>query len=206
MNQGYGISQFYEKKIKTIGFTGDWLLLTGDIERKGSWLIWGASGNGKTVFAAKLAKYLSGFERVIYNSLEEGLSVSLRRAFKLAGVSAKDKITVLDKEPISELRERLRKPKSPNLVIVDSFQYSGLTAVSYKKLLAEFDKKLFVFISHADGKEPSGRSAKTVKFDANVKIWIEGYKAFAVSRYGGDKPYIIWDKGAEDYWNKLNEK
>lgn len=202
MNKGYSMSQFFDKRIKPLGFTGDWLKLTGDVERKGGWLIWGASGNGKTVFAAKLAKYLSSFGRVLYDSLEEGFSLSLRRAFKLADITGKDKITLLDKEDIADLTERLRKPKSPNFIIIDSLQYSGLTAISYKKLIGEFSHKLFVLISHADGKLPAGRTAKTIKFDANVKIWVEGYKAFPVSRYGGGEPLEIWKQGAEDFWIK----
>ncbi len=29
---------------------------------------------------------------------------------------------------------------------------------------------------------------KSIRFDANVKIFIEGYMAYAVSRYGGGQP------------------
>ncbi|MCF6184226.1 MAG: hypothetical protein L3J56_06310 [Bacteroidales bacterium] len=200
MKQGYGIEQFYGKKTKTLDFTDEWLALIGKPEVKGSWFIWGNSGNGKTIFSVKLAKYLSTFGRVLYNSLEEGLSASLKRAFKLAEVSGKDKITLLDKEPMNELAERLRKRKSPKFIIIDSFQYTGLNAMTYKQLTNEFSNKLFIFVSHADGKQPSGRTAKTVHYDANVKIWIDGFKAFSKSRYGGTEPLTIWEEGAKKYW------
>lgn len=38
---------------------------------------------------------------------------------------------------------------------------------------------LIIFISHADGKNPAGRSAKSVMYDASLKIYIEGYRAFS---------------------------
>jgi len=204
MKQGYGISQFYGKQFKTLEFTDEWLDLIGKPEVKGSWFIWGNSGNGKTVFSVKLAKYLSKFGRVLYNSMEEGLSMSLKRAFKLADVSDSDNITLLDKETITELKERLQKHKSPRFIIIDSFQYTGLSALTYKSLINEFNNKLFIFVSHADGKKPSGRTANTVHYDANVKLWIEGFKVFPKSRYGGTEPYTVWKEGADKYW--VNEQ
>jgi len=200
MAQGYGINQFYNKRLTCFEFDGDWERLIGQPETNGSWFVHGNSGNGKTVFAAKLAKYLSRFGRVLYNSLEEGISVSLRNAFRNAEIDDNDNITILDKEQLEEFKERLRKSKSPRISIIDSFQYSGLNAVSYKELRNEFDKHLFVFISHADGKMPAGRPAKTAHYDADVKIWIEGFKAFPKSRYGGGEPFTIWQEGAEKYW------
>jgi predicted ATP-dependent serine protease len=202
MKRALSIENLYSQKFKTFEFDGEWLSLVGKPEISGSWLIWGNSSNGKTVFAAKLAKYMSNFGRVIYDSLEEGVSVSLKRAFEIAGIIDTDRIITLDKEPVSELLERLRKRKSPNIIIIDSFQYSGLTKESYKSILREFTNKLFIFISHAEGKQPSGRTARTVRYDAHVKIWIEGFKAIAKSRYGGDTPLVIWEKGAEIYWNR----
>lgn len=195
----YGIHQFYSKKFKTLNFDGKWYDFAGKPELSGSWFVWGNSANGKTSFAAQLAKYLGRFSKVAYNSLEEGLSVSLKRAFQTADITPDDNVILLDKEPMPQLIERLRKHKSPNIIIIDSFQYSGLTARSYKQLTDEFSNKLFVFVSHADGKQPAGRSAKTVHFDANVKIWIEGFKAFPNSRYGGGEPFVIWQEGAVKY-------
>ncbi len=203
MKQGIGINQFYNTKLDVFEFTDNWLAFSGKPEKNSAWFIYGNSSNGKTVFASQLAKYLSTFSRVLYNSLEEGLSVSLRNAFKNAEITAKDKITVLDKEQIAILKERLRKPKSPKIIIIDSFQYSGLNAKSYKELRNEFNKHMFIFVSHADGRLPSGRSAKSAHFDADVKIWVEGYKAMPKSRYGGNTPHTIWQQEAEKYW--INE-
>lgn len=41
-------------------------------------------------------------------------------------------------------------------MIIDSFQYSGLNYKTYKEFKERHPKKLFIFISHAEGL-PSGR-------------------------------------------------
>jgi len=180
----------------SLEFEGKWLDSFGRPERTGSWLIWGSSGNGKTRFAVQLCKYLADLgERVAYNSVEEGASESLKIPFAAESVvEAARKVLILDKEPITELIVRLDKPKSPDIIIIDSLQYTGLSYADYKHLRDSFRKKLFIFISHADGRNPAGRVAQAVRFDAFVKIWIEGYQAFPVSRYGGGEPFVVWDK------------
>lgn len=186
-------------------FEGKWQELIGDPEIKGGWLIYGPSGNGKTRFAMQLCKYLSKFERVAYDSLEEGLSKSVQMAFRAVNMyEVKSRVFLLDAEPMDELIIRLKKHKSPNIVVIDSLQYSGMTYNDYKTLRSLFPQKLFILISHAEGKNPAGRVAKSIKYDAFVKIWVEGYRAFAVSRYGGGEPYTIWDEGADEYWIEQN--
>ena len=167
-------------------------------------MIWGHSGNGKTRFALKLAKELTKTGKVLYNTLEEGARKSFQRAVKqsyLKGYSRK--IIVLNREPIEEMKNRLRRPKAPKIAIIDSFQYSGLTKAQYKELKEEFPDVLFIFLSHAEGKHPEGRPAKFVRYDADVKIHIDSYIASAVSRYGGGKPYIIWEEGVKELEGSL---
>lgn len=114
-------------------------------------------------------------------------------------------LVLLDKEPVSELIKRLAKPRSPEVVIIDSLQYTGMSYKEYKYLRDRYRRKLFILVSHAEGKMPEGRVAKSVRFDAMVKIWIEGYVAYPVSRYGGGTPYVIWEEGAEGVRGKDNK-
>ena len=180
---------------KLIEFEGEWLEAIGKPELTGSWIIYGPSANGKTRFALQLAKNLATFKRTAYNSIEEGLSATIKRAIIETGMNdVARRFILLDKEPIIELAERLRKKKSPDVIIIDSLQYTGLKYSEYTALKDEFRNKLFIFISHAEGKQPRGNVAKSIKFDANVKIWVQGYTAFCESRYGGGKPFTIWEK------------
>lgn len=200
MTRALSIENIINYNPVTLDFEGRWLASFGKPELCGSWLVWGASGHGKTRFVLQLCKYLCRFGRVAYDSLEEGLSKSMQNA--ILDVGMKDtarRFVLLDKENIADLIERLQRRKSPDIIVIDSVQYTGMTYNDYKKLRDEFPRKLFILISHADGKEPAGRVAKSIRYDAFVKIRIVGYKAFPISRYGGGEAYTIWEKGATDY-------
>lgn len=203
MNRGRAISidQLYRTRLKSLDFKGEWKEAIGIPEPSGVWIIWGNSGNGKTRFALQLAKYLASLGlRVAYDSLEEGVSTSLRIAIRDCNIQeVKRRFILLDKERIPELIQRLEKKKSPQVIFIDSIQYTGLSYADYKQLKDRFRSKLFILVSHADGTQPSGRVARSIRFDANVKVWVEAYKAFAKSRYGGGKPYVIWEEGSVLY-------
>ena len=202
LNRAISVTELLNSNLKTMPFEAEWKAAMGEPEMKGAWMIWGNSANGKTRFALQLAKYLTKFGRVAYNSLEEGVSVSMRNAFEDVGMAeVKRKIILLDQEPIEQLVKRLEKRKSPDIVFIDSLQYTGMRYSDYKDLRKKFPRKLFVFISHADGKDPAGRVAKSIRFDAFIKIWVEGYRAQCQGRYGGGAPYIIWKDGHDKYWN-----
>lgn len=196
MARAASLDQVLRTRFKVLPFEGEWKDAIGCPELTGSWIVWGNSGNGKTRFALQLCKYLCQFGRVAYDSLEEGVSVSLVKAIKETSMmDVRRKFVVLDKEPIDQLTERLEKPKSPDIVCVDSLQYTGMSYEQYKALKERFPKKLFIWISHAEGMLPEGRVAKKVRFDSNVKVFVQAYRAEPVSRYGGGKPYIIWEEG-----------
>ena len=207
MARAVSIDALLKKKFKTMNFQGKWYASFGKPEITGVWIFWGNSGNGKTSFLLQLAKYLTNFTKtkVAYNTLEEGARLSMQRAIERSGIkSVKNKFTLLDREFIDDLKVRLSKPKSPDIIIIDSLQYTDLNKKTYIQLKQEFPKKLFIFISHAEGKLPEGRLAKFIRYDADIKGYIEGYTLYAMSRFGGGEPYIIWQKGADLYNGELN--
>jgi hypothetical protein len=201
MGRAVSINELYNKKRKLLNFAGEWLESFGKPELKGTIFIHGNSGNGKTTFVAMLFKYLSNFGRGAYNSLEEGDSESLKLAFKKVGMQdVKSKVILLDKENMTDLKERLRKHKAPKIVVIDSIQYTRMKTTDWLDMVAEFNNTLFVVVSQSTGKKPKGTLADDIYYDASIKIWVEGYVAFVKSRYGGSKPYVIWKEGAEKYW------
>ncbi|HLN56117.1 MAG TPA: hypothetical protein VK207_08995 [Bacteroidales bacterium] len=184
-------------------FDGIWKDLIGTPELSGCWIIWGESANGKTAFSLQLAKYLAKFVRVAYNSLEEGISKSLRDAIEREKMTeCQGRFLVLDKEPIAELEERIKKHKSPSVFFIDSVQYSELNKITAKKLIDRYPHKLFIFTSHASGKMPEGRTAQAIRYHADVKIRVEGFRAFAQGRFGNvpGRYYTIYPEGASHYW------
>ena len=178
-------------------FEGKWKASIGTPELTGTWLIWGNSANGKTRFALQLARYLCNFKKVAFNSLEEGMSKSIQEAVIATGIDKN--FILLNKESIEEMKERLRKRKSPDVIFIDSLQYTGLNYIEYKRLRDEFPHKLFIFISHAEGNEPKGNVARSIKYDAFVKIPVIGYAAYPQSRYGGGEKYVVWQYGFDKF-------
>ncbi len=201
--RAYNPAEVIAKKYKEAKFTGAWLSLIGKPELSGTWIVWGGSGEGKTSFSLQLADYLTNFGKVAYNSLEQGISKSLRVSI-VRNKLENSKILILDKESIDDLKYRLsRKSRTPNIIFIDSLQYTGMTYTDYKNLKAEFKNKLFIFISHAEGDLPRGSIAQSIRYDADVKIQVKGFKAFALtSRFldGKSLPYTIWQDGANEYW------
>ena len=81
MARAYSSANIRSARFKTVDFDGAWLASIGMPVLRGTWLIYGGSGSGKTSFCLQLAKYLSQFGRVLYNSLEQGLSPTMQAAW-----------------------------------------------------------------------------------------------------------------------------
>jgi hypothetical protein len=200
MARAFSITQLYTEKYDTFEFEGKWLESFGKPEKSAVWFIQAEVGSGKTTFTAMLCKYLSSFARLAYNAIEEGKSDSLRMAFMRAKIQEGEKrIIGLDKEPTQELMSRLRKQKAPKIVVLDTIQHSDLTKKGYLSLKRQFPDVTWVIISHMDGAVPEGSLAKFIHQDAGIKVTIKGFIAFVKSRYGSQKPFIIWEEGARKF-------
>ncbi len=198
------VKNILDKNFDLFDFKDEWYNAFARPETTGVWFIWGNSGNGKTTFVIQLIKELAHFGNVLLNSREEGTRHTLQTnliRFDMGDVKA-NKVHFVD-EPIGDLTTRLKMKKSAPIVVIDSFQYMQLSYKDYIAFKSEFPNKLIIFISHADGKNPAGRSAKSVKYDAGLKIWVEGYRAFSHGRYKGPtEHYDIWPERALEMWGK----
>lgn len=196
-----GVRELLSMKFETLPFEGAWYDAFGTPERRGVWMVWGNTGNGKTSFVMQLCKELCRFGRVAYDSLEEGTCLTMQntlRRFNMQEVNRR--FLLLDAEPLEQLSLRLKRQKAPDFVVIDSFQYTQMTYAQYIKFKEQHRNKLLIFISHASGKNPDGRSAKKVAFDAALKIYVEGYRAFSKGRFIGSKGYYdIWPEEAAKF-------
>lgn len=187
-----------------LDFKHEWLATFGRVESNARMLVWGGSGQGKSRFVLQLARHLSQFSRIAYNSLEMGDSMALGEA--LQAEKLHKNIIILNRENMEQVLTRMKRRKSPEVLIIDSMQYlrdengNGMTYKKYIHFTSELHDKMLIFISHADHKEPSGRVAKTVRYDVDCKVFVKGFRAFVTSRYGGGKPLTIWEEGAKEYW------
>lgn len=204
MGRALTVKEVLNKKRQTFPFDGKWSDAFGQPERTGVWFIWGRSGNGKTSFVMQLIAELCKYDRVAFDSMEEGDSLSMRQKLVRHGLSkVGSRFHLLNAEPMTELKERLARRKSYNIIVIDSFQYTQMSYRDYIQFKEQNKDKLIVFISHAKGSLPRGSAAEGVMYDATLKIWVEGFKAFSKGRFIGQTgEFTIWDEGAERYWGE----
>jgi|WetSurMetagenome_2_1015567.scaffolds.fasta_scaffold00268_27 hypothetical protein len=207
------LDEFLNKKFNCVTFTGEWRDLIGNPAICGIWIMWGASSNGKTTGAIKLAKYLTRFEKAIYWSKEENASATLQMAFHRAEALPSERKRILipqRSENMESMVKKLREPKSPRVIFFDSLQIFERMYGSqfFYDLKEEFSEhKLLIFISQADGKNPKGNLGDNVRYDADVKMRVEGHRIFSESRISGSKPksfVTIWEEKAREYWGELS--
>lgn len=171
-------------------------------------IIWGESGNGKSNFVMQVLQRLVKYGNVLYVGLEEGHQATMQRIaaehFSLED-SAKIKFANHTMN-YAALMAVLKRKKSARIVVIDSVQYWNITVEDYKELKETFPKKIFIFLSHTKGKNPDGKTADKIKYDSDIKIFVQGYVAFIRSRFQGNKPYVIWEQGARKYWGKDYQK
>ncbi len=198
VRRAYSADDVLSLKRDICEFDGQWLEAVGKPELKGTWCIGGLPKNGKTSFTMQLAKYLTKWHLVAYDSIEEGVSASfaetLRRC-KMDEVKL-NRFMVLNGEDIKDLERRLSKRKSPKVVIIDSIQFLGLDTATYLRLKRRFPEKLFIYITHLQGQYPEGKTALKIWRDSDVVIKVEGFRAYPTSRYGGGKPITISEEKA----------
>ena len=190
--------------VKTFDFAGEWLDAFGKPQATGVWLVYGGSGSGKTTFVMMLIKYLAAFGRVLFVSYEEGLSsASLKVTIDRLGLMERQNEVLVTIDSVEELDERLRKQRSPDIVVIDSLELSEFNTVRQIKMFADkYPQKLFIYIGQADGDKPRSELGKAVLFLANQKIYVEGYRAFTRGRSQGEKDAFItiWAERGDKYW------
>lgn len=198
------VREVLTRRREVFPFEGRWAEAFGQPESTGVWFVWGSSGNGKSSFVMQLCRELCRWTTVAYDSLEEGTGLTMRQSLVRHGMaSCGSRFRLLDCEPVADLRRRLLRRGSPRVVVIDSFQYTGLTYRDYIALKEAHRDKLLIFISHAGGRNPRGAAAQSVMYDAALKIWVEGYRAFSKGRFIGPKGHMnVWSEGAARYWGE----
>lgn len=207
MKKALSMVDLMRKNREVYAFEGALHEAFGQPEQHGVWFIWGRSGNGKTSFVLQLCKELTRYGKVAYDSLEEGDSLTMQNALMRVGMGDVGRRFILLNESLKELDTRLKRRRSPDIVVVDSFQYAHIDLKQYEEFIDQHKNKLIIFVSQADGLKPWGRTAQSAMYSASLKIWVEGYRAISKGRYRGNLGYYtIWAEKAEEYWSAKNNK
>lgn len=200
MARALGVREFLAKKFIVFEFTGHWLKAFGKPERNFKMIVFGKKKNGKTEFVVSFIKYMTTFGRVLYNSFEQGHSHSLQCAYMRQNMEEViGKVITTHKEPFESMYHRLKRKKSPMIVVIDSIQHIKMTKDQWQQLVTDFPKKSFIAISHAHGDDPKGEVADFIGYDVDISVLVKGFKATCQGRYGGGDEIVIWEKGHADY-------
>lgn len=203
------VKNIEDARFRFIPFDGEWYQAFGTPERSGCWIIYGKSGQGKTQFSLMLARKMDEMGlRVLFVSLEMGaLHHDFQQTLELAGIRSGTSRIQFSEEcsGIDDLEAEITKQRSADVVFIDSIQYferqCGVKSEDIIALRMKYPRKIFVFVSHVDGKEVEGKTAYDVKRDSFRRIYIDGFKASHVARgAGGPRGYlIIWEEGYEEF-------
>lgn len=168
--------------------------------------IFGNTAEGKSTFSNQIVKELSPLGKVLHILYEEGHSKSVRQAVERTGIAAIEGYDLMDNCSYDDLDYLLSRKKSPRIVIIDSFQYARFTKQQWFSIKDKYvkgrKKKIFIIISHADGKKPRGSVAIDAMYDAQIKVFVKGKIAFVKSRYEGKQNFVVWEEGAKAFWGK----
>jgi hypothetical protein len=207
IKRAYTPQNILNKKFHPLAFTGEWANSLGMPDKAFSAIIWGGSSSGKTEFSLQLARYLTKFGRVAYNSLEQGMSATMQDAIERNYMAeCEGKFILLDREPFPELIARMKRHKSPNFLFVDSVQYLQISKSQYYELkeLMQAKRKGIIWISQARGKEPKGALADDIRFDVDLKLWVQGFRMFPEGRLnGGGEHFDIWPERSAKYYGEI---
>lgn len=209
MKRAKTVNDFYMKVYKTIAWSEKWKAAFGEPETTGMWIVWGNSANGKTSFVMQMIRELCINDKVVYNSLEEGFGLTMKQTIKqtLTGLEKRYHRNLgFVSESMSDLNERLNRRRSARVVVIDSFQYTELSYKAMTEFVEAHPTKLFVVISQADGKQPLGRAARSLRYYARQKIFVEGYRAHSLGRINSGGIYTIWEERAHAYWSEKDLK
>lgn len=204
-----GVKQFHQMSFKFLPIPSEWAGTLGKVPCNFIAVVYGFSGNGKTEFVVQLAKMLALLgKKVGWLSYEQRhgsdfqMSTKRNRMEEVSGMfypidpiaSIPDGVSLIE-----DLDSYLRKRNSPDVIVIDSIDYTGFGWEEYVMLKNRYGaRKTFIFIAHST---KSGAIKKAISeriiFDGGMGIFVSHYIATPIkNRYGGFDPYIVWEARA----------
>lgn len=194
MAKNYGIKDVESWSFDTLPLPQEWLDHLGDLNQGFRLLIEGDPKNGKTEYLMKLMKVLAqNVGKVSLNSTEQGKSKSLQAAFnrnKMSEIEA-GKFMIADKSQknFEVWYRKVCAANSGTTLVLDSADYMKLTFEQWKQLHERFPQKNLILVCWL-----INPNLKAFKHTMDCIIRVKDFKAYPVSRLGGNKTMVIWDK------------
>lgn len=143
MKRAYSPKEIAAKKWVTLPWNEKWSKPFGFPAENASWFISGASASGKSSFVMQLGKELCNYGPVLYMSYEEKINQSFQRRMGYLKMNeVQGKFRVVTEGSLEEVIARLKKPKSPKFIIIDSFQVAGWDYPQAVELMEPFRRNV----------------------------------------------------------------
>lgn len=192
--KNYGVRDILDWKFELIPLSQEWIDHLGELTEGFRILIEGNPKNGKTEYMVKFIKELAvNHGKVNLNSTEQGKSSSLRKALlrnKIQELPA-GKFMLCDKSQRSfdVWFKKLQSPNSGKTIVLDSADYMNLTFAQYKQLIERFPNKNIIIVCWK-----INPIIKSLMHTMDAIIEVKDFVAKPISREGGYKNFIIWDR------------
>lgn len=197
------VANIQNQTVTKLKWVGKWLEAFGRPQDRGVWFVFGGSGSGKSTFIMMLAKAMAllGF-KVFYNLLEEETDdTDYIDRTELLQMNEVEKNFYTQSYTYIELMEYLNKRNPPKVVVVDSITYLTKDWSEYMALKKLCNQKsiILIIVGHAEGKNPRSEFEKSIRFDAKMKIFVDGFLALCQGRTIGVNGgrFIVWNEGYE---------
>lgn len=165
------LSDLQNARFNTLEFTGDWKEMMGTPEEKFSVMIYGESGQGKSTFAIKFSEYLANnFGAVLFNSAEEGISLTLQD--KLKDLKS-DNFFIAHHKDFNAIKKHL-KISTCKFVVIDSINHMNLTPENVEELRNMDKTRGFVSI-HQVTKKGEFKGDNKFLHNCDIEIVVDKY-------------------------------
>jgi predicted ATP-dependent serine protease len=195
------VANIQNQTVQRLQWMGKWLEAFGRPQDRGVWFVWGGSGSGKSTFVMMLAKAMAELQfKTYYNLLEEETDdTDYIDRTELLQMNEVESNFYTQSYNYKELMEYLKKRNPPKVVVVDSIVYLTKDWEDYLALKRLCIKKgiILIIVGHAEGKNPRSEFEKSIRFDAKMKIFVDGFLAVCQGRTIGSNGgrFIVYQKG-----------
>lgn len=175
-NQPVNLQEFNRKKFDLLGFTGKWLRLIGNPEKRFKAAFWGVGGSGKSTLVIQFTGYLAvKFNlRVLFVCNEEKGSFTLQEKFIRLGVNSKN-IDIVSNLPADV--------SAYDVIVIDSVTTTGVIPADIESIYAAGKIVLYILQVTKGG---AYKGVSDFQHIADVFVKIDNGEAIAEkSRFGG---------------------
>ncbi|OBX17750.1 ATP-binding protein [Bizionia algoritergicola] len=195
------VANIQNQNVSKLQWKGRWLEAFGRPQDKGVWFIWGVSGSGKSSFLMQLAKAMAelGYKTLLNLCEEEPDDTDYIDRTELFTMNEVEDCFYTQNYTFKEMMIYLNKKNAPKVVIIDSIKDMTSSYDDYLDLKRLALKKQIILIitGQAEGKNPRTEFEKSIRYNAKMKIYVNGFLAQCQGRTIGENGgrFIVYQKG-----------